>query len=168
MVSKDEKRTAMAMCRNLRLLRSITKSHSNSRNKRSVVLEDACEYIQEELKRKVEKLDEAASLYDAIIGMPMLKVEEEERGFVIKVVSERSCEGLLILILEAIEEVGLDVVEARVSCVHAFSLQVVAVGVGVGTKKDNEEAHDDVDAQLVHQIVFQAIQNWRANVATHS
>ncbi|KAF7833822.1 uncharacterized protein G2W53_016155 [Senna tora] len=135
MVSKDEKRTAMAMCRNL-LLRSITKSHSNSRNKRSVVLEDACEYIQEELKRKV--------------------------------VSERSCEGLLILILEAIEEVGLDVVEARVSCVHAFSLQVVAVGVGVGTKKDNEEAHDDVDAQLVHQIVFQAIQNWRANVATHS
>lgn len=58
-----------------------------------------------------------------------LKVEEQEEGYMIKVVSERSCEGLLVFILEAIEGLGLEVLQARVSCVDSFSLEAVGIKV---------------------------------------
>lgn len=58
-----------------------------------------------------------------------LKVENEEEGFVIRVLSERSCQGLLLFILEAFEEMGLDVVEARVTCEDTFCLEAIAAKV---------------------------------------
>lgn len=54
-----------------------------------------------------------------------LKVVAQEEGFVIKVLSERSCQGLLVFILEAFEELGLEVLQARVSCVDNFCLEAV-------------------------------------------
>lgn len=54
-----------------------------------------------------------------------IKVEPKEEGFVIEVMSEKRCQGLLVFILEAIEELGLEVLEARVSCVDNFSLEAV-------------------------------------------
>lgn len=57
-----------------------------------------------------------------------LKVEAEEEGLVIKVKSERSCQGLLVFILEAFEELGLDVLQARVSCADNFSLEAAVNG----------------------------------------
>lgn len=39
--------------------------------------------------------------------------------------SHKSCPGLLVSILEALEELGLDVLEARVSCTDGFRLQAV-------------------------------------------
>ncbi|XP_028804891.1 uncharacterized protein LOC114759808 [Neltuma alba] len=142
------------MCKNLRLLRSITKSHSH--HETSVLL-DASHYIQE-LKRKLENIDQAVlagSLnlieYDSI---PMLKVEEQEKGFLTRISSRRSCHGLLAFILEAFEELGLDVLSARVNCVDGFCLEAV------GAKEDNDEEANHMDAQVVQRHVSQAIQNW--------
>lgn len=41
------------------------------------------------------------------------------------VYSESSCPGLLVAILEAFEDLGLNVLEARVSCADSFHLQAV-------------------------------------------
>ncbi|XP_028804906.1 uncharacterized protein LOC114759827 [Neltuma alba] len=143
MVSKGHKRTAM--CRNLRLLRSITKSHARQRDSE----------LLEGLKRRLEKLCQAvvAKEHDIIDydPMPVLTVEEGERGFLIRVLSQRSCHGLLTFILEAFEELGLDILSARVNCVDGFCLEALGV----------QEDNDYMDAQVVQQTLFQAIQNWR-------
>lgn len=52
-------------------------------------------------------------------------VETLEKGFLINVFSEKSCPGLLVSVLEAFEELGLNVLEARVSCAESFRLQAV-------------------------------------------
>ncbi|CAJ1960528.1 unnamed protein product [Sphenostylis stenocarpa] len=152
MVSRIHKRTAMY--RNLQLLRSIRYSHS--RPKASVLL-DVSNYIQC-LKKKLQELNQLTVAtawknadYDP---MPKLEVETQEEGFVIKVLSQRSCQGLLVFILEAFEELGLDVLQARVSCADSFSLEAL------GNKENNEDSNP-LDAQLVEQVVSQAIQNWR-------
>ncbi|KAK7301608.1 hypothetical protein RJT34_12476 [Clitoria ternatea] len=153
MVSRVHKRTAIY--RNLQLLRSITYSHS--RRKASMLL-DSSEYIPD-IKQKLLELNQLALTaarkniedYDQ---MPKLKVERQEEGFVIKVLSERSCQGLLVFILEAFEELGLDVLQARVSCADNFCLEAV------GNKERNEDT-GCLDAQVVEQVVSQAIQNWK-------
>ena len=58
-----------------------------------------------------------------------LRVEAQGKGFLIKVLSERCCRGLLVFILEAFEELGLDVLQARVSCSECFHLEAVGVKV---------------------------------------
>ncbi|KAJ1422899.1 hypothetical protein SESBI_12662, partial [Sesbania bispinosa] len=128
------------------------------RRKTSVLL-DASEYIKS-LKQKLQELNHLLPVeataqkivdYDP---MPKLQVEEQEEGFVIKVVSERSCQGLLVFILEAFGELGLDVLQARVSCAENFSLEAIG-------NKENNEDNRLLDAQVVEQVVSQAIQNWR-------
>lgn len=52
-------------------------------------------------------------------------VETLEKGFLINVCCGRSCPGLLVSILEAFEDLGLNVLEARVSCTESFRLQAV-------------------------------------------
>ncbi|XP_061339548.1 uncharacterized protein LOC133286180 [Gastrolobium bilobum] len=153
MVSRVHKRTAMY--RNLQVLRSITYSHSRRRT--SVVL-DASEYIQGLKKKLQDQLNQLpVATAQKIINydpMPMLKVEPQEEGFVIKVLSQRSCQGLLVFILEAFEKLGLDVIQARVSCADNFNLEAV------GNKENNQDTRL-LDAQLIEQVVSQAIQNWR-------
>ncbi|KAG4989213.1 hypothetical protein AAZX31_11G187800 [Glycine max] len=153
MVSRVHKR--IAMYRNLQLLRSIR--YSNSRLKASVLLE-LSDYIQG-LKQKLEELNQLLTVATArkiadYDPMPKLEVETQEEAFVIKVLSESSCQGLLVFILEAFEEMGLDVLQARVSCADSFSLEAI------GNNKENNEDTHTLDAQLVEQVVSQAIQNW--------
>ncbi|XP_019439073.1 PREDICTED: uncharacterized protein LOC109344779 [Lupinus angustifolius] len=152
MVSKVNKRTTMY--KNLQLIRSIT--HSHSHRKTSVLL-NLSKYIQG-LKQKLQQMNQVVAAtsqktiaYDA---MPTLKVEPQEEGFMIKVLSQRSCRGLLVFILEAFEELGLDVLQARVSCEDHFCLEAL------GIKENNQDTHH-LDAQLVEQVVSQAIQNWK-------
>ena len=52
-------------------------------------------------------------------------METLERGFLINVFSERNCPGLLVSILETFEELGLNVLDARVSCSDSFHLEAV-------------------------------------------
>ncbi|KAF7816201.1 uncharacterized protein G2W53_030170 [Senna tora] len=131
------------------------------RRKRSVILDRAV-YI-ERLKEKLAELNQALAAAQNFIHnnnnnhdpLPMLRVEAEEGGFKIRVLSQKSCEGLLVFVLEAIQGLGLDLLQARVSCVHTFSLEAL------GAKKDNTEENGDMDAQLVEQAVSQAIQRWK-------
>ncbi|CAL0317759.1 unnamed protein product [Lupinus luteus] len=153
MVARVHRRTGMHS--SLQALRSITKSHA--RHKTSVIL-DASEYIRD-LKQRLLQLNQlAVAAAQKVIDcgpMPMkLKVEEQEKGFMIEVLSQRSCEGLLVFILEAFEELGLEVVEARVSCVDNFCLEALGI-------KENNQDMSHMDAQVVEQVVSQAIQNWR-------
>lgn len=59
-------------------------------------------------------------------------VETQEKGFLITVFSTKSCPGLLVSILEVFEELGLTVMEARVSCADSFRLEAVGGEVRKG------------------------------------
>ncbi|KAI4306919.1 hypothetical protein L6164_030159 [Bauhinia variegata] len=149
MVSREHKRAALH--EKLQLLRSITNSHALS--KTSIII-DASKYI-EELKQKVERLNQDIATGQTSAdqnSLPMVKVETLEKGFLINVFSARSCPGVLVSILEAFEEMGLNVLEARVSCTDTFRFQAVG--------GENEEG-ESIDAQAVKQAVGQAIKNWR-------
>ncbi|KAM5556806.1 hypothetical protein ABKV19_024279 [Rosa sericea] len=149
MVSREHKRAALY--EKLQLLRSITNSHAL--NQTSIIV-DASKYI-EELKQKVEKLNQdianATSSHDQN-QLPVVTVETLEKGFLINVFSEKSCPGLLVSVLEAFEELGLNVLEARVSCAESFRLQAVG--------GENEEEGEGIDAHAVKQAVAVAIKSW--------
>ncbi|KAK8672490.1 hypothetical protein V6N13_110858 [Hibiscus sabdariffa] len=149
MVSREHKRAGLQ--EKLQLLRSITNSHAM--NKASIIV-DASNYIQE-LKQKVERLNQdvaAAQTSNNQNPLPMVTVETLEKGYLINVFSDKSCPGLLVSVLEAFQELGLNVLEARVSCTDSFRLQAVG--------GENEEQSECVDAQVVKQAVLQAIKNW--------
>uniref|UniRef100_A0A5B6YSK8 Putative Transcription factor bHLH61 isoform 2 n=1 Tax=Davidia involucrata TaxID=16924 RepID=A0A5B6YSK8_DAVIN len=150
MVSREQKRAAVQ--EKLQLLRSITNSHAVS--KTSIIV-DASKYI-EELKHKVERLNQdIASAQNSSHQNPwpaQVTVETLEKGFLVNVFSKKSCPGLLVSILEAFEELGLNVLEARVSCADTFQLEAVG--------GENEENGESIDAQVVKQAVSEAIKNW--------
>ncbi|KAL2557842.1 transcription regulator [Forsythia ovata] len=113
--------------------------------------------ILEELKQKVQNLNQdIATIQSTSVernsSLPaQVKVETLEKGFQINVYSEKNCPGLLVSILEAFEELGLEVLDARVSCSNNFRLEAVS---------ENEGQADSIDAQVVKQAVVQAIRNW--------
>ncbi|KAM1054165.1 hypothetical protein FF1_001587 [Malus domestica] len=156
MVSREHKRAALY--EKLQLLRSIT--NSNALNKTSIIV-DASKYI-EELKQKVERLNQdianaqtTSSSSDQNPLPGQVTVETLEKGFLINVFSEKSCPGLLVSVLEAFEDLGLNVLEARVSCEDSFRLQAVG--------GENEEEGESIDAHAVKQAVAVAIKNWSEN-----
>ncbi|KAM1054164.1 hypothetical protein FF1_001587 [Malus domestica] len=155
MVSREHKRAALY--EKLQLLRSIT--NSNALNKTSIIV-DASKYI-EELKQKVERLNQDIANAQTTSSssdqnpLPGVTVETLEKGFLINVFSEKSCPGLLVSVLEAFEDLGLNVLEARVSCEDSFRLQAVG--------GENEEEGESIDAHAVKQAVAVAIKNWSEN-----
>ncbi|XP_061339110.1 transcription factor SCREAM2-like [Gastrolobium bilobum] len=147
MASRPRKKAAMQ--HKLEQLRSLT--NSSAMNKASIIV-DATRYI-EELKQKVEGLNTELGTAESSTSqdeLPKVTVETLERGFLINVFSERNCPGMLVAILEAFEELGLDVLDARVSCEDTFQLEAVG-----GENQENES----IDAQVVKQAVLQAIKN---------
>ncbi|KAL5799772.1 hypothetical protein ACOSQ3_032868 [Xanthoceras sorbifolium] len=158
MVSREQKKAAAALHEKLQLLRSITNSHAL--NKTSIIV-DASKYI-EELKQKVESLNQdiaTAQTSSDQNPLPMVTVETLEKGFLINVFSKKSCPGLLVSILEAFEDLGLNVLEARVSCTDTFSLQAVG-------GENEEQSSESMDAQVVKQAILQAIRNWSESTCT--
>ncbi|GLU09466.1 hypothetical protein SLE2022_263270 [Rubroshorea leprosula] len=149
MVSREHKR-AKVLHEKLQLLRSITNSHAL--NETSIIV-DASKYI-EELKKKVERLnqDVADAQTSEKNSLPMVTVETLKKGFLINVFSAKSCPGLLVSILEAFEELNLNVLEARVSCTDSFRLKAVG--------GENEEEGEAIDAKVVKQVVLEAIKHW--------
>ncbi|KAK4718249.1 hypothetical protein R3W88_016587 [Solanum pinnatisectum] len=153
MVSREQKR-ASVLHEKLQLLRSITKSHALSE---SSIIVDASKYIQE-LKHKVERLNQditttttpQTNSNSKTSSWPQIEVETLEKGFLVNVYSERSCPGLLVSMLQVLEDLGLNVLEARVSCTDTFRLQAFG--------GEDEEAM--INAQVVTEAVFEAIKNW--------
>ncbi|KAJ1402467.1 Helix-loop-helix DNA-binding domain superfamily [Sesbania bispinosa] len=145
MGSKERRRVA------LQQLRHVT--NSSALNKASIIVE-ASKYIQE-LKQKVEGLNSELGIAESstttqIDELPMVSVKTLKRGFLINVFLEKNCPGVLVSILEAFEELGLDVLDARVSCEDTFQLEAVG-----GESHKNHS----VDAHVVKQAVLRAINN---------
>ncbi|PON53550.1 Myc-type basic helix-loop-helix domain containing protein [Parasponia andersonii] len=137
-----------ALQERLQRLRAIT--NSSAVNKASIIV-DASKYI-EELKQKVATLNQEIGTSRLSIDenrLPAVTVETLQKGFLINVFSEKNCPGLLVSILEAFENLGLDVLDARVSCTDNFQLEAIG-----------GESDDNIDAQVVKQAVLEAIKNW--------
>lgn len=128
------KRRRRMLDENLSVLRSIT--HSNATRK-SCIISDAFKYI-EELKQRVHELNrdlvaEVDARQRELLGsqphgigrassvpiLPTVTVVGKECGLEIHV-SCKKMPGLLIAILEAVEALGLNVLQARVSCKDYF------------------------------------------------
>ncbi|CAI9772183.1 unnamed protein product [Fraxinus pennsylvanica] len=151
MVSGEHKRDSQHD--KLQLLRSIT--HSHAINETAIVV-DASNYITE-LKQKVERLNKDVASASNKNSSPQVTVETLEKGFLVNVYSAKSCSGLLVFLLEAFEELGLDVLEARVSCQDRFHLQAF----GGGENEEDEENY--INAQMVKQAISDAIKNWHGS-----
>ncbi|XP_044511151.1 transcription factor BHLH3-like isoform X2 [Mangifera indica] len=149
-MSSRQKKSALH--EKLMQLRDVTKS--TALNKTSIVV-DATEYI-EELKQKVESLNQeigTSEMSTVQNSLPVVTVEALEKGFLINVYSEKNSPNLLVSILEAFEKLGLEVLDARVSCTDSFQLEAMFEG-------DNSKGHaEGLDAQVVEQAVLQAINN---------
>ncbi|KAL1804999.1 hypothetical protein DCAR_0830788 [Daucus carota subsp. sativus] len=153
--SKERKKASAALHEKLLLLRSLTMSRSQREN--SIVL-DAAKYIQE-LKQKVERLNQDLTTGESSRhrhgSWPEVLVEPLETGFLVNIYSAKNCPGLLVLILQVFDELGLDVMEARVSCADSFRLKAF------GEEKD--ENGEIVDAEAVKLAVSDAIRKWSEN-----
>ncbi|CAH2058621.1 unnamed protein product [Thlaspi arvense] len=128
MVSREQKRGSLQ--EKFHLLRSITNSHAE--NETSIIM-DASKYIQK-LKKKVERFNEDTTAEQSSSEptdptTPMVTVETLEKGFMINVFSGKNQPGMLVSVLESFEEIGLNVLEARVSCIDSFSLHAMGVEV---------------------------------------
>lgn len=66
-----------------------------------------------------------------ILKIFQVTVETLEKGFLIHVVSKRNYPGLLMAILEATEELGHDVLDARISCEDTFELEAFVGEVNI-------------------------------------
>ncbi|KAL7095162.1 hypothetical protein ACP275_10G007100 [Erythranthe tilingii] len=107
---------------------------SRERKKASIIV-DATRYI-EELKERVEKLNQdvttlqtSSSQQNSVLPPQVVKVETLEKGFLINVFSGKNSPSLLVSVLEAFEDLGLEVLDARVSCSDNFHLEAVSTQV---------------------------------------
>ncbi|KAJ1273780.1 hypothetical protein BS78_05G010600 [Paspalum vaginatum] len=164
-MSGKEKKAA-ALEEKLRLLRSVTKSSAG--NKTSILV-DASKYIKE-LKDKVEEAASQAAdstgsgssaAMAATVSVSSVELDSSSsgsnrsRGFRINVSLERTRPGLLVTVLEAFEDLGLDVLDADVSCADAAAFRLQALGSsGLQGRRQGDES---VDEQMVRQAVLKAI-----------
>ncbi|OEL17220.1 hypothetical protein BAE44_0021759, partial [Dichanthelium oligosanthes] len=132
------------------------------------IIMDASAYIKE-LKQKVVRLNqEIACAQDALRHNPpyptvslriysmapchailpchvTVETLGGHGGFLINVLSDKSCPGLLVSVLEAFDELGLSVLQATASCADSFRLEAVG--------------GENVDEHVVKQAVLQAIRS---------
>ncbi|GFQ04240.1 transcription factor bhlh93 [Phtheirospermum japonicum] len=153
MVSREHK--IESLHDKLQILRSIT--HSHAMNETSIVL-DASSYIKD-LKQKVEKLNGEIATAESSIHQnlwPRATVKALEKGFLVNIHSGKNCPGLLLSILATFEELGLNVIEARVSCADNFHLQALG--------GESEEDEVNIDAQTVKRAISNTIKNWSESI----
>ncbi|CAH2063985.1 unnamed protein product, partial [Thlaspi arvense] len=115
------------------------------------IIVDASKYIKK-LKQKVEKINNETTSEQYYPTDPMVTAETLEKGFMIKVMSGKNEAGILVCVLEAFETLGLEVVEARVSCTDSFSLHAI------GSSDDDDGV--SMDAETVRQAVAEAVRTW--------
>ncbi|GJN10689.1 hypothetical protein PR202_ga28806 [Eleusine coracana subsp. coracana] len=129
MMSRERKKAtgSAALHDKLQILRSIT--HSNALSENSILM-DASEYIKK-LKLKVVKLNQEIACEEDTLRQtnptPTVTVETLGRhgSFAVNVFSDKNCPGLLVSILQAFDDLGLNVLEATASCADTFHLEAV-------------------------------------------
>nr|ACG26015.1 hypothetical protein [Zea mays] len=167
MVSKEQNKRG-ALHEKLKILRSVTHSHAGDKVS---IIADASSYIKE-LKQKIAKLSQemassspqhATSVCQQQPSSSSVSVGvllDKKGRFLVSVFMDESCgpppAGLLASVLEAFDEIGLTVLEARATCAGSFRLEAVGEEVVV-------DGGLIVDAHAVEQAVVQAIKNCPAN-----
>uniref|UniRef100_A0A0E0DQ36 Plant bHLH transcription factor ACT-like domain-containing protein n=1 Tax=Oryza meridionalis TaxID=40149 RepID=A0A0E0DQ36_9ORYZ len=149
MVSREQKRASLH--EKLQILRTL--AHSHAVNKMSII-SDASTYIKD-LKQKIAALNKelgcAKNMNICEEPSPVVRVQVLDKGFLINVFMDKSSPGLLSSILQAFDELGLTVIEARASCSNSFRLEAVG--------GEHEEADGGIDANAVELAVMQAIKS---------
>ncbi|KAH1055950.1 hypothetical protein J1N35_034015 [Gossypium stocksii] len=143
MAKKVQRRAASR--RKLQLLRTLTNSKSVRR--RSIILNVLLHFHKlkvklEEIQREYQNLmairNEYFSLLKHIQIPKEVKVEKlGEDQFVVKVRCNRGGDKL-VSIVEAFEELGLNVVRARVCCNHIFAMEAIVVAQDQQTTKTKD------------------------------
>ncbi|KAL1165841.1 hypothetical protein V6Z11_A06G155700 [Gossypium hirsutum] len=143
MAKKVQRRAASR--RKLQLLRTLTNSKSVRR--RSIILNVLLHFHKlkvklEEIQREYQNLmairNEYFNLLKHIQIPKEVKVEKlGEDQFVVKVRCNRGGDKL-VSIVEAFEELGLNVVRARVCCNHFFSMEAIVVAQDQQTTKTKD------------------------------
>ncbi|KAG6420578.1 hypothetical protein SASPL_117112 [Salvia splendens] len=133
----------MALRRKLHILRTLTKSKSV---KRSSIIMDAFLYINK-LKLQVEAIKKE---YQYLINnIQQVKVEKVGTGHLVVMVTCKKGEEILVSILEAFEKLNVNVVQARVSCNHFFSMEAIV--------------QDTIDASILRDSILELIQQQTYN-----
>ncbi|XAR66593.1 hypothetical protein NMG60_11012875 [Bertholletia excelsa] len=139
-MASNRLRKRMALRRKLLVLRTLTNSKSV---KRSSIIVDAFLHICK-LKLRLEAIQREYLLLMKHIQVKVEKVQEH--NFLMKV----SCKGgndVLVSILEAFEEMGLNVLQARVSCNSLLTIEAIVEAQDQGMdERDIREA--------VHKAIF--------------
>ncbi|XP_021295146.1 uncharacterized protein LOC110424782 [Herrania umbratica] len=152
MVTKLQRRTAPR--RKIHLLRTLTNSKSVKRS--SVVLNVFLHIYKlkvklEEIQREHQNLmaikNEYLTLLKHVQIPKEVKVEKIGEEFVVKVTCNKGGDKL-VSILEAFDELGLNVLQARVSCNHFFSMEAIAVA----------QDQQTTDIKDITQAVLKAIE----------
>ena len=86
------------------------------------------------------------------VSVSWVELDGGGSGFRINVSMERSRPGLLVSVLEALEELGLNVLDAAVSCADDAAFRLQALGSG-----QQGGSGSSVDVQMLRQAVLQAI-----------
>uniref|UniRef100_A0A453I4Y7 Plant bHLH transcription factor ACT-like domain-containing protein n=1 Tax=Aegilops tauschii subsp. strangulata TaxID=200361 RepID=A0A453I4Y7_AEGTS len=86
-------------------------------------------------------------LIDLVRTRMQVNVETLGHGsFLVNVLSDKSCPGLLVSILEAFDELGLSVLQATATCADTFRLEAIG----------GENLMENVDEHAVKQAVLRA------------
>ncbi|CAN8279569.1 unnamed protein product [Cochlearia groenlandica] len=145
MVSREHKRGS-SIREEFQLLRSITNSKAESETS---IIADASKYIKK-LKQKVEKINNGSTSKQHFSDHTdhVVKVKTLKKGYMIEIMSRKN---MLVCVLEAFEDIGLDIVEASVSCANTFSFHAIS------SSKNGDQC---MDAEAVKQAVAEAIRTW--------
>ncbi|KAK9014274.1 hypothetical protein V6N11_005437 [Hibiscus sabdariffa] len=106
----------------------------------------------EEIQREYQKLMASRNEYLALLNQIQIpkqevKVEKNGQEFVVKVRCNKGGDEL-VSIVEAFEQLGLNVVEARVCCNHFFAMEAIVV----------DQDQQTTDIKHVTQAVLKAIE----------
>ncbi|KAG8385408.1 hypothetical protein BUALT_Bualt03G0039900 [Buddleja alternifolia] len=86
----------------------------------------------------VEDNIDATILNEAILKE--VKIEKLGAGYLIVRVTCKKCEEMLVSILEAFEEMNVNVVQARVTCKHFFGMEAIV--------------EDNIDATILNEAIL--------------
>ncbi|KAL3643536.1 hypothetical protein CASFOL_014351 [Castilleja foliolosa] len=127
----------IAMHKKLQVLRALTKSKSVK--KRSIIM-DAFRYIYK-LRLQVEAIQK--EYQNLVNNIQEVKVEKVGTGCLVLRIRCKKGDNLLVSILEAFEEMNINVLKARVSSKHVFGMEAIV--------------QTDIDASILNQAIHKII-----------
>ncbi|KAL7089179.1 hypothetical protein ACP275_13G172700 [Erythranthe tilingii] len=142
MACKIMHRRSVALRRKLQILRTLTKSNSV---KKSSIIMDAYHYIYN-LKLQVEAIKKEYQYLTNHIQEVKVEKVVGTAGYIGVRIACKKGEEMMTSILEAFEEMNLDVVQARFTCNHLFAMEAIL-----------KPRHHHIDAPFLNQTILNVI-----------